>query len=56
MNYSYIMGIKDISILKNKGFTIEKIKDNYGVAFESSKEKEYEVFITRKYSIFQYFI
>ena len=46
MNYSYIMGIKDISILKNKGFIIEKIKDNFGVVFESGKEKEYEEFIT----------
>lgn len=39
------MGIKDISILKNKGFSIEKIKYNYGVSFKSSKEKEYEEFI-----------
>lgn len=46
MNYSYLMGIKDISILRNQGFTIEKINADYGITFTKDKEKEYEEFIS----------
>lgn len=45
MNYSYLMGIKDITKLKDAGFIIEKIDDDYGIKFKKNKEKFYEDFI-----------
>lgn len=45
MNYSYLMGIKDINILRNKGFIIKEIGDDYDIAFTKDKEKEYEEFV-----------
>lgn len=47
MNYSYLMGIKDITELKNKGFFIEEIDNDYGIIFKKNKEKEYEDFIIK---------
>lgn len=45
MNYSYLMGVKDITQLKNNGFIIEKIDDDYGVKFSNDKKEFYEKFI-----------
>lgn len=40
MYYSYVMGIgNEINNLKDKGFTVEKFGDNYGVSF--SKENHF---------------
>ena len=33
MNYSYLMGVKDITELKNNGFIVEEINGNYGIKF-----------------------
>lgn len=45
MNYSYLMGIKDVTELKNKGFIIDEIDGDYGIKFTKDKEKIYEDFI-----------
>lgn len=45
MNYSYLMGIKDVTKLRNAGFIIEEIDGDYGVKFEKNKEKFYENFV-----------
>ena len=42
MNYSYLMGVKDITELKNNGFIVEEINGNYGIKFEKDKAKFYE--------------
>lgn len=51
MNYSYLMGIKDISELRNSGFIIEEIDGDFGVMFPKGKEKEYEEFIIKNLEI-----
>ena len=45
MNYSYLMGIKDITKLKDEGFIIDEIDGDYGIKFEKNKEKIYEDFV-----------
>ena len=45
MNYSYLMGIKDITKLKDEGFIIDEIDGDYGIKFEKNKEKVYEDFV-----------
>lgn len=45
MNYSYLMGVKDVTKLKEEGFAIEEIDDDYGIKFEKSKEQFYETFV-----------
>lgn len=45
MNYSYIMGIKDIKKLRNNGFTIKTYGENYGVSFSDSQIQLFEEFI-----------
>lgn len=45
MNYSYLMGVKDIKKLKNNGFIIEEINKDYGIKFTKEKEAFYEKFI-----------
>ena len=45
MNYSYVMGIKDVEKLRNCGFNIERINENYGIIFTKEQEKQYEEFI-----------
>ena len=46
MNYSYIMGINNIDILKEKGFQITEFTDNeYGVIFNDEEIPFYEDFI-----------
>lgn len=47
MNYSYLMGVKDVEELKNNGFIIEKIDEDYGIIFTKDKEKLYEEFIIK---------
>ena len=47
MNYSYLMGVKDITELKNNGFIVEEIDGNYGIKFEKDKAKFYEEFIIK---------
>ena len=47
MNYSYLMGVKDVSELRNSGFIIEEIDGDYGIIFTKDKEKQYEEFVTR---------
>lgn len=45
MNYSYLMGVKDVTQLKNNGFIIEEIDGDYGIKFTSDKENYYEKFV-----------
>ena len=40
MNYSYLMGVKDVSELRNSGFIIEEIDGDYGIIFTKDKEKQ----------------
>lgn len=47
MNYSYLMGVKDVSELREKGFTIEKTDGDFGIKFSKDKEKEYEEFLIK---------
>ena len=47
MNYSYLMGVKDVSELRNSGFIIEEIDGDYGIIFTKDKEKQYEEFVTK---------
>lgn len=50
MNYSYLMGVNDVTTLKNAGFIIEKIDNNYGIKFDEDKEKIYEDFVIENLS------
>ena len=34
MNYSYLMGVKDVSELRNNGFIIEEIDGDYGIILQ----------------------
>lgn len=45
MNYSYLMGVKDVTLLKENGFTIEEIDGDYGITFPKDKEPFYEKFV-----------
>lgn len=45
MNVSYLMGIKDVTVLKENNFIIENIDDDYGITFSKDKEAFYENFI-----------
>lgn len=47
MNYSYLMGVKDVSKLKNSGFIIEEIDGDYGIKFSKEKEEMYEQFVIK---------
>lgn len=47
MNYTYLMGINDVSELEENGFVIEKIDGDYGIKFLKDKEKYYEEFIIK---------
>lgn len=51
MNYSYLMGVKDITELKNNGFIVEEINGNYGIKFEKDKAKFYEEFIIKNLEV-----
>lgn len=51
MNYSYLMGIKDITQLKNNDFIIEEIGDDYGIKFTKDKKEFYEKFIIDLFGI-----
>lgn len=39
MNYSYLMGIKGITKLKDEGFIIDEIDGDYGIKFEKKQRK-----------------
>lgn len=45
MNYSYVMGIDNIDLLKQNNFEIKEFGDNYGVIFSDEKIGIYEEFI-----------
>ena len=47
MNYSYIMGIKDIKSLRENGFNIKTYGENYGVSFTDDQIKIFEEFICK---------
>lgn len=47
MNYSYLMGVKDITELRNNGFIIEEAEGDYCIKFEKDKEKFYQNFIIK---------
>lgn len=47
MNYSYLMGVNDITELKVQGFIIEEIDGDYGIKFPNSKQEFYEDFVSR---------
>lgn len=51
MNYSYIMGIEDIQVLRNRGFCIEEIDGDYGVSFKDEEKDFYEKFIEGNLSL-----
>ena len=39
MNYSYLMGIKDITKLKDEGFIIDEIDGDYGISLKKTKKR-----------------
>ena len=45
MNYSYVMGVEDISFLENNDFKIEAFGNSYGVSFNDDKIDLFEKFI-----------
>lgn len=47
MNYSYLMGVKDITELQKEGFYIEEIDGDFGIKFPKNKENLYEEFIVQ---------
>ncbi len=47
MNYSYLMGIENVSELKARGFIIEEIDGDFGIKFSKDKENEYEEFLVK---------
>ena len=48
MYYSYVMGIDDsILSLESKGFTIDKVENNYQVSFSEDKAQYWEEFIKK---------
>ena len=56
MNYSYLMGVKDVSELRNSGFIIEEIDGDYGIIFTKDKEKQYEEFVTKNFLLIIFII
>ena len=48
MYYSYVMGIDDsILSLESKGFTIDKVENNYQVSFSENNARYWEDFIKK---------
>lgn len=45
MNYSYIMGVNNIDILKQNNFKIKQFENNYGVIFDDNKVELFEKYI-----------
>lgn len=45
MNYSYIMGVNNIDVLKQNNFKIKQFKNNYGVIFDDNKVELFEKYI-----------
>ena len=45
MNYSYIMGVKNIEKLKENGFEIKSYGEDYGVVFSDEQIELFEKFI-----------
>jgi len=45
MNYSYVMGINNIDVLKQANFKIESFENNYGVIFDDNKIELFEKYI-----------
>ena len=45
MNYSYIMGVNNIDILKQNNFKIKQFENNYGVIFDDNKDELIEKYI-----------
>ena len=45
MNYSYLMGIKNIEKLKQNNFEIKSFGNNYGVTFDENKIELFETYI-----------
>lgn len=45
MNYSYIMGVNNIDILKQNNFKIKQFENDYGVIFEDNKVELFEKYI-----------
>ncbi len=45
MNYSYVMGVKNIDKLKESGFEVKYYDDEYGISFTDDKIKLFEEFI-----------
>ena len=41
MNYSYVMGVKNIDELKKENFKIIPLKDDYGIIFDDNKAELY---------------
>lgn len=46
MNYSYLMGISNIDILKQNNFKIKYFGNNYGVIFDDNKIELFEKYIS----------
>ena len=46
MNYSYLMGINNIDILKQNNFKIKYFGSNYGVIFDDNKIELFEKYIS----------
>lgn len=47
MNYSYLMGVKDITELLDHDFIVEEIDGDYGIKFTKDKENVYEEFVIK---------
>lgn len=47
MNYSYLIGVNNVTELIDAGFIIEEIDGDYGVKFPKDKEKQYEEFVIK---------
>lgn len=45
MNYSYVMGVNDITELKDNGFEIEAYGNSYGISFSNDKIPIFEEYI-----------
>ena len=46
MNYSYVMGINNIDVLKEANFKIKSFGKNYGIIFDDSKIELFEKYIS----------
>lgn len=45
MNYSYVMGIRDIEVLKQNHFEVKQFGHHYGIIFSDDQIEFYEKFI-----------